>query len=579
MPAQRQISAKLLGGRKGQPASRARSTNEINPNELGMITLNRDAIQALTLAQARVQVSISAGGTTVILVSEDTGKQVGGIDDLTKLLGLRSFVTKEKKMSASSELQQEIITVAARASAKIKEADPNFVQKKLDNSFIVAARPYKAQADAINDRITQLRDNHHEGTPEVKLLLQWYCNQIDAALALTLEHMVKGEKEKGYFDQLLFDMGVPAYVKNKLLTKSLVINRDTDLDRVLFPQDPSKGLALTPKEWRDEAFVKKQGWVMRNSAFVINVLQDEELFLELTGLSKEQLDTGEDPKVQRVLTKTRIHVIPPYEDHKRVLEPLSRPNFRGFGLPNTAMDQQRDRLANLCAVPMRAYAFSVRMAETRSDFFDRIFPTGTIRAVDEKLGNYAKQSMDALDRGTKCSLLPIIRLESDHKSLLAWVNRECKIIPNGALEKQIRGAIFLNEGEGTGDTYDVPVTEPKWDPVPVDMISALSTGTEKDMVKSLRSAAFSLKEKAASKKRTQAASVLRREARTFLKHVARDYNPMLAESMEAYFRGFYSEDIQSAAVRIAEARFDELDEVSDLGSSDESGSEADSDEE
>lgn len=579
MPAQRQVSAKLLGGRNGKPTTRAMRTNEINPNELGSITLNRDAIQALTIAQAKVQVSISAGGTTVILVSEDTGKQIGGIDDLTKLLGLRSFVTKEKKMSASSELQTEIIAVAARASQSLKEADANFIQKKLDSSFIVAARPYKALADMIDSRIIAIRDNTHESTQGMKDILLFYAKQIDAAVAETFCLLVKGEKEKGKLDQLLFDKGVPAYVKNKLLTKSLVINRDTDLDRVLFPQDPSKGLALTPREWRDQGFVRKQGFLLRNSTFVVHVLQDDELFLELTGLSAEQLDAMEDPKVQRVVNKTRLHVIPPYEDYKRVLEPLSRPNFRGFGIPNTAMDQQRDRLANLCAVPMRAYAFSVRMAETRADFYDRILPAGTIKPVDEKLGNYAKQALDAISSGASCSLMETIRLEKNTKAMMAWVHRECKIIPGGSLDKMIKGVLIADEARDLGEIYVPPTAIPTPDSVMVDLVSSVSTGTERDLIKAFRSDTFSISEKVSSKKRTAAASVLQRGARTFLKHVAKNYSPLLATSMEAYFRGFYSEDIQSAAVRIAEARFDELDEISDLGSSEDNVSDEDSESE
>lgn len=563
MSASKRISPKLQGGRKGAPTRGTVRSNEIDPGLLGSITLNRDAIQALTIAQARVQVSIGGGGTTAILISEETGKQIGGLDDLTKLLGLRTFVTKEKKMSASSEMQQGIMLAAFRANQALIHEDSNFKQKKLDSTFVVAAKPYMTMTETMLSRYDAITENYHDGSGEFKDLLTYYCKSIGVAASSTLKSMVKGEKEKGILDSLLFDEGVPAYVKNKLLMKSLVINKDTDLSRVLFPQDPAKGLAFTVKEWRSPEFLQKQGSVIKNSAILVRILQDDDLFLELIGMSAERFSNAEDPQVQRVL-KTRILVVPPFEDHKRVLDPLSRANFRGFGLPNTAMDQQRDRLANLCAVPVRAYAFSVRMAETRSDFFDRIMTTGTIQPVDDKLGNYAKQTLDALDKGTKIELLEILRLENKSTAMMEWIHRECKIIPNGDLSKQISAVLGFNPDIERGINPAKTLAKAK-----VDTVRAyipLSTGTEKDAFKSFRQEAFSIKEKSSNKKRTVASSVLLKEAKTFLKMIAKSHSPLLAEAMESYFRGFYSTAIQAAAVRIAEARFDELDEVSDLSS-------------
>jgi len=557
MPARKNISSKLTGGRKGAPTRNPR-VSEIDPNNLGSITLNRDAIQALTIAQAKVQVTISAGGTTAVLVSEETGKQIGGLDDLAKLLGLRAFVAKEKKLTASSDLQQEIITAAYRSQQYLVGIDPNFKQKKLDNSFILAAKPYRSSADMLEKRIAAIRENYHEDSKGFKEILEYYCTAYLDAIGLTLAAMVKGEKEKGVLDTLLFDKGVPAYIRNKLTMKSLVINKDTDLSRVLFPQDPSKGLALTVKEWQSDSFLEKQGWLLKNSEFLMRVLQDEKLVVELSGITEEQWSNVEDPRVQRVL-KTRILVVPPFTDYKRVLEPLARPNFRGFGLPATAMDQSRDRLTSLCAVPIRAYAFSVRMAETITDFYNRIGPVGTIKQPDEKLGNYAKQMLAAIDSGTKFTLIDQISLRVRSTAIMEWIHRECKIIPGGDLSKKISAGLGIDPTYNT--TQQCSMKPPPKVKVSVRLLDPVTSGAEKDELKSFRSEAFSLKGKTLSKKRTPASSVLRKEARAFLKFVAKEHSPLLAESMEAYFRGFYSEDIQSSAVRIAEARFDELDEV------------------
>jgi len=563
MSASKRISPKLQGGRRGAPTRGTVRSNEIDPGLLGSITLNRDAIQALTIAQARVQVSIGGGGTTAVLVSEETGKQIGGLDDLTKLLGLRTFVTKEKKMSASSEMQQGIMLAAFRANQALIAEDANFKQKKLDSTFIVAAKPYMTMTETVGSRYTTIKENYHDGSAEFKDLLSYYCKAIGHAATETLKRMVKGEKEKGILDSLLFDMGVPAYVKNKLLMKSLVINKDTDLSRVLFPQDPAKGLAFTVKEWQSPKFLEKQGSVIKNSAILVRILQDHDLFLELVGMSLERFSNAEDPQVQRVM-KTRILVVPPFEDHKRVLDPLSRANFRGFGLPNTAMDQQRDRLANLCAVPVRAYAFSVRMAETRSDFFDRIMPAGTILPVDDKLGNYAKQTLDAIEKGTKIELIDIIRLKSKSKAMMEWIHRECKIIPNGDLSKKISATLGIDPEAKLALEPNPAVGKLKADILLI--FQEISTGKEKDEFRSFRTEAFSMKEKSQNKKRTVASSVLLKEAKTFLKRISKSHSTLLAEAMESYFRGFYSTAIQAAAVRIAEARFDELDEISDLSS-------------
>jgi hypothetical protein len=565
------VSQKLLGRPKGARNKNTKGDLELDPTKIGSVTLNRDAIQALTIAQAKVQVTISAGGTTAILVSEETGRQIGGLDDLAKLLGLRAFVSKEKKQSASSELQDEVLTAAFRASDQLRRDNPAFVQKKLDNSFVLAARPYKAIADSMVEKLAALKENYHEGSGDYKKLLQFYCGEIASAAGDVLTKMVQGEKEKGLFDQFLFERGVPTYVRNKLQLKSLAITKDMDLSRILFPQDPSKGLSLTVKEWKSVAFVKKQGWIMMNNDAIMRVLSNNALFLELIGLSAEDYQNTEDPRSQRV-NKTRILVIPPFEDHKRVLEPLSRSNFRGFGLPATAMDQSKDRLANLCAVFMRAYAFSVRMAETIPDFFDRITPEGTVKTPDDKRGNYAKQILDAVEAGVETSLYSKLRLMEPIDSIMQWVDRECKIIPNGDLHKLIASALTMGEG-GTPDRKSVFVAnaavycKPK-----VDLTSPVSTGAEKDAFKSFRQDVLSLKEKGTKGRKSVASTVLSKNAKSFLKMIARDHSHVLAQSMESYFRGFYSEAIQAAAVRIAEARFDDLDELSELESSDDDAS-------
>lgn len=561
MPAPR-VSQKLLGGPRGT-LPRALRSNEIDPSKIGSITLNRDAIQALTIAQAKVQVTISAGGTTAILVSEETGRQIGGLDDLAKLLGLRSFVAKEKKASASSDVQEEILTAAFRVSEQEQAADTNFKQKKLDNSFVVAARPLRTLANTVNTHVGNLNGNYHEESQEYGKLLQGYCVGITDAIAITLGKMVRGEKEKGVMESSLLERGVPTYVRNKLQLKSLAITKDMDLSRILFPQDPSKGLSFTLAEWRSGTFVKKQGFIMRNNEALIRILNDNSLVQELVGMTAVEFANKEDPRVQRVM-KTRILVVPPFADHKRVLEPLSRSNFRGFGLPQTAMDASRDRLSNLCAVFIRAYAFSVRMAETIPDFFDRITPVGTIKAPDDKLGNYAKQLLDSTENKVEIKLLPILQLTEPIRPLMEWIDRECKIIPGGDLHKKIEATLSLHGG-GTPGRLSVFTNEvPKARLARVDMISAISTGTEKDKYKAFQKDALSIKDKSARGKKTIASSVLSKKAKTFLKTVARDHSPMLAVSMEAYFRGFYSEDIQSAAVKIAEARFDDLDDLSEI---------------
>jgi hypothetical protein len=343
-----------------------------------------------------------------------------------------------------------------------------------------------------------------------------------------------------------------------------------DLSRVFFPSDPSKGLALSVKEWRSKEFVTSLGLLKDSSIPIATIIQDDDLFLELVGMTAEQFSNVEDPRVQRVL-KTRILVVPPFADHKRVLSLLEKPNFRGFGLPATAMDQSKDRLANLCAVFLRAYAFSVRMAENIPDFYDRIFPAGTIVPPNEKLGNYAKQCMSALERGVECNLIPIIRGDSSPSSLMAWIHRECKIIPGGELSKKIAECIGADDDDdvlslldfGARDILPTVKTE-----VVIDVVSKPISKSEASAIEEFTKESFSVKQKEDKRKKAgSASSVLLRETRIFLKQVRREHSASLADAMEGYFRGFYAEGIQAAAVRIAEARFDEFDDDGHVGSS------------
>jgi len=579
MPAQ-QPSAKLSGVRRGAaPFSKGNQVGPliVDPNRLGQIALNRDAVQALTLAQAEVRVTISPGGTTAVLVSMGDQKPIGGIDDLAKLMSLRSFVTKEKKQSASSEVREQMFATAYRVSQELSKVE-GYKQKTLDNSFVVAAKPYQAMCVNVRSHIKSIEENFNT-TDEYKKVLIGYAKITERVLVDVLSAMVRGDKEKGLIDQFSFERGLPAYIRNKLTMKTLSLQKDMDLSRILFPSDPSKGLGLTVKEWRSKEFVNKLGFLMSNSAAVATIIQDDTLFLELIGMTAEQFSNAEDPRVQRVL-KTRILVVPPFEDYFRVLSLLEKQNFRGFGLPATAMDQSKDRLSNLCAVFIRAYAFSVRMAETIPDFYDRIFPVGTIKSPDEKLGNYAKQCSTAIRDGVKCDLLEIIRGESKPKAMMAWVTRECKLIPDGDLYKKIATCLGVDDDDDAMSLDDFGKTEcpPKVD-INVDVVSKATSKNENLAIENFVKSHFAISQKDNKKKKAgTASSVLLRETRIFLKSVRKEHSASLADAMEGYFRGFYSEGIQSAAVRIAEARFDEFDDDGFIGSSaDEDSSEDEED--
>jgi hypothetical protein len=575
MPAQ-QPSAKLSGARNRGPRTNVGNAGIVlDPTRLGQVSLNRDAIQALTLAQAKVQITIGAGGTTASLISEETGKPIGGVDDLAKLMSLRSFVTKEKKQTASSSAREQIVTAAFRLSQKEKLDHPDYAQKHLDNSFVVAARPYESMCENVLSHEKVIKENFNT-TEEWKTHLLKYCKLTHGVLVDIIAAMTRGEKEKGLLESLSIERGLPAYVRNKLVTKSLVMPKDMDLSRVLFPADPSKGLALTVKEWRTASLIAAIKDLLVNSGFIVTTLQSDELVLELIGMTAEQFSNKEDPKVQRV-EKTRILVVPPFVDHARVLSLLEKQNFRGFGLPATAMDQSKDRLANLCAVPLRAYAFSVRMAETLADFYDRIFPPGTIKAPDEKLGNYAKQSLAAIKAGARCDLLDIVNGEKNGPALMEWIRRECKILPNGDLDKKI-AKLFVPDEDGLEfsqilDTAVVPAVPE----LRADVVSKPVNNRELADVQAFEKSTFSFGK--VEKKRAQqfASTVLQRETKVFLRFVKNEHSRALSESMEQYFRGFYSEAIQVAAVRIAEARFDEFDVDEDIGSSADDSTDEDED--
>jgi hypothetical protein len=576
MPVQ-QPSAKLSGGRNRGP-TRSNVSNAgivLDPTRLGQVSLNRDAIQALTLAQAKVQITIGAGGTTASLISEETGKPIGGVDDLAKLMSLRSFVTKEKKQTASSSAREQVVTAAFRLSQKEKLDHPDYLQKHLDNSFVVAARPYESMCENVLSHEKVIKENFNT-TEEWKNSLLKFCKLTHGVLVDIIAAMTRGEKEKGLLESLSIERGLPAYIRNKLVTKSLVMPKDMDLSRVLFPADPSKGLALTVKEWRTESMIATIKDLLVNSGFVITVLRSDELVLELVGMTAEQFSNKEDPKVQRV-EKTRILVVPPFADHARVLSLLEKQNFRGFGLPATAMDQSKDRLANLCAVPLRAYAFSVRMAETLADFYDRIFPPGTIKAPDEKLGNYAKQSLAAIKSGTSCSLIDIINGDIHGPALMEWIRRECKILPNGDLDKKITKLFVPDEKGLEFDEILDTVVAPAVPELRADVVSKPVNNRELADVQAFEKANFSFGK--VEKKRAQqfASTVLQRETKIFLRFVKNEHSRALSESMEQYFRGFYSEAIQVAAVRIAEARFDEFDVDEDIGSSADESADSDED--
>jgi len=604
----------------GKPATRKKL--QFRDTRLGVLPNTIDAFSrltvdaatksALTSAGAKLTVEIDTAGTRVFLADQRTGSLIGGPEDLARLGGIRAFVTRERKEAQGVEVAKETTQLAYKARDAILIDDRGYVQSPLEASYGAAVRPLLSIVNRLGDNLKKLDSNtNQEHREEFEHTLRTFFTKIrNCYFRMILLHS-KGENTKGKLQELLFDDGVPEYMHTRLTNQGLVLDRAQELCRVLFPSDPSKGLALTLKEWRTQAFRDKIGGrLLMASRVALKLSNDDDFIRTICKIDSSISLTDEtNPSVAKLL-KCRLAVTPPMGSSRYVTEPAGKTKS-GWKFPTPSMDSIQGAINALSTAILRVYSANMQSVDLVGDFYATIVPGAVKRSAVTPTNNFYVQWASAPDPDTEYNDR-IIRGGSTGKAradMWRWLRTEMRLSETAEGGKSLAKALLLKEN-GTPDvnlTREVEIEEidpkdPKiklvvkkeveyYPPLPVATsrprtASAVVWKDNRDLLRPLTAAEIPLwkkfqedvfpSRKKGKKKSVPIGNTLTKLTPTGIALVdeLKPISSHIADRMQAWLRGFSDERVQRAAVKLAVASFDEL----FIAESRDSGDESDSDE-
>jgi hypothetical protein len=572
---------------------------------LSQLTVDPPTKVALTAASVKLTVEIDAAGTRVFLADQRTGQMVGGPEDLSKLGGIRAFVTRERREASGIEIARVITEIAYRASQKLATESQGYQQKALESSYGATIRPLLSTLERLETNRVKLADNtnsklRHHFQPYLEEMFVRIRNSYYRHILL----LTKGESKKGQLGNQLFNSGVPEYIHTKFTSQAFVLERSQELARVLFPQDPSKGLALTVREWIGVPFLRKQGsYILRACGVVRTLVGNEQLVREITKLDPAiALSDESNPVVSKIL-RARVHVVPPMMDPVYVTEPGSKLRG-GWKFPSPSMDSPAAALSALGLAVLRVYSANLQSVDLVGDFYHTIVPGSVSRESVTPTNNFyvqwanSKHSSDAW----KSALTAQADNDNLRVALWRWIRMELRFSEKGKAGEALALALGLDskavpvkvkrqvmvaqaptkDGQAMPDVQQEVVQLPGLEkplsglvsvgaPSGIDNLQLPIGPVEIPLVDKFQRDTFPKPRKGKNKLAQSSANLTKLgPAAKHLIESVEELSPTLASRMATWLRGFSDERLQAAASKLALAQFDELfiaDEVGDDGDS------------
>jgi len=559
------------------------------------LTLDAAMKAALTSTGAKLTIEIDTAGTRVFLADQRTGQLIGGPEDLARLGGIRSFVTRERKDAQGVEIAREVTQLAYKSAIAADLTTEGFKSLSLEASYGAAVRPLLSVITRLGENMKKLsaNTNTRHRTVFESMLNGFFVKIRNAYFQVIILHTVGGDT-KGALQKQLFDYGVPEYVHTKLTNQGLVLDRNQELARVLFPSDPSKGLALTLKEWRSSLFRGKLGLpILAASAAVCKLVNDTNFIRAITKIDDSvSLEDETNPSVAKLL-KCRVAVMPPMQDSGYVTEPASKTKS-GWKFPSPSMDSIQGAMNALSTALLRVYSANLQSVDLVGDYYATIVPGAVSKAAVTPTNNFYAQWAAAPEPNREW--VDRVLGGSTGKAradLWRWLRTEMRLSEKAEAGKALAIALLLNEDgspqNNLSEVIEVTETDPKdkekeilvkktvvYYPrfnAPTSRGRALSlperTGnanllreldpTEIPLWKQFQSSVFPSRKKKGNKSGPQGSTLTRltREGISLCDEL-QEISPHIADRMRIWLRGFSDERVQRSAVKLANASFDEL---------------------
>jgi hypothetical protein len=536
---------------------------------------------AITRSGTKLVIEMDAGGTRVFLADQRTSQLVGGPEDLQKLGTIRAFVNRERKEATAVEAARDVTQLAFLAEKIGKDEVPGFEMKPVDNSYGAALRPLHAALQITEENRKKVSDNTSETLrdvfePELKRLFVG----IENAYTDTITALTKGESIKGLLKNKLFAEGVPEWVASRFTARTFSLDRIGDLSKIFFTTDPTKGLALSVKEWRNDEFLSKQGPLVEASNLAYTLVNDNELIRAMTGIAGDiPLDSEENPQVAKLLG-SKLVVMPPVRSAAAVIE-LGSKSKSGFKFPTPSMDTVTGAIVALSTALLRVYSANLQSVDLVDDYYATIVPRAVKREDVTPTNNFYVQWGKVGDPSPTWALA--IRGGGRNMSLRTavwrWIRMELRLSEKASAGKALAVALNLREDgteppNGVGSNHLVLQDDPEG--LLLESLPPLERSPE-ELIKQNKSVNLlrELKDTeipfwnefqervfppAAGKKRQPvgvALTPLTPQGKLLLSRV-KQISPYVATRMLSWLRSFSDERLQLAAVSVTNAEFDDI---------------------
>jgi hypothetical protein len=412
--------------------------------------------------------------------------------------------------------------------------------------------------------------------PEFKRLF----TSIGNAYTSVICSLTEGKSIKGLLKERLFAEGVPEWVHSRFTAKTFALDRTGDLEKIFFPTDPTKGLAMTVKEWRDDGFLAKQGPLVRASVLAYDLINNDEFVRAITGIAPSiPLDSEENPLVAKLLA-AKLVAMPPAQSADRVIE-LGSKSKSGFKFPTPSMDTTTGAIVALSTALLRLYSANLQSVDLVGDYYATIAPGAVKREDVTPTNNFYVQWGKTREPSRVWSKAIVGGLDDMNlrRSVWRWIRTELRLSEQAAAGKAL--ALTLNlESNGSIPQKGVDVNGliPEADPEDLSLTDfPIQDRNPEEMVKPNNSVNLlrALKDTelpfwtefqervfppAVGKRRQpvgMALTPLTPQGKLLLGRV-KQFSPYVASRMLSWLRSFSDERLQLAAISVTNAEFDDI---------------------
>jgi len=353
--------------------------------------------------------------------------------------------------------------------------------------------------------------------------------------------------------------------------------------------------------------------VLGCSALVCKLVNDNEFIRAITKIDASvDLSDETNPSVAKLL-KCRVAVMPPILSHRFVTEPAAKTKA-GWKFPSPSMESINGSITALSTALLRVYSANLQSVDLVGDYYATIVPGAVSRAAVSPTNNFYAQWASADDPdGPWVDRVVGGTTGKARADVWRWLRTEMRLSEKAEAGKALAKAILLKEdGSPQAELEEqIEVTEP--DPkdatktvttkksvayyprLPVVTthvaMTAISKKGEIDLLRPLTAVEIPYWEKFQKDtfpSRKKGKKVVATMGNTLTKltpgglalvEEIEKTSPHLAERMRQWLRGFSDERVQRAAVKLANASFDELFIQESQDSDDESDADASDDDE